>query len=159
MGENSGADTGSDNPASVDSAEEAPYKSLLSRIFGSPDSADSKAVIADSIQRDVASAEAGTREMLVNLRNLNDMRVEDVYVPKADIAAIASDSSFEQVVEGFRTSGMTRLPVYTDTLDTPIGFIHLKESGPPAAVRAAFDADRCAAAKNAGQPDPPGAGD
>ena len=65
--------------------------------------------------------------MLVNLRNLNDMRVEDVYVPKADIAAIASDSSFEQVVEGFRTSGMTRLPVYTDTLDTPIGFIHLKD--------------------------------
>jgi magnesium and cobalt transporter len=99
-------------------------KSLFSRIFGSP---DAEAVADNPSQIEVASADAGAREMLVNLRNLRDMRVEDVYVPKADIAAISDEATLPELVEAFRKSGMTRLPVFTETLDTPVGFIHLKD--------------------------------
>ena len=107
---------------------DAPSKSLFSRIFGSSDAdADTTAVSDNPMQKEVASADAGTREMLVNLRNMRDMRVEDVYVPKADIEAISDEASLAELVEAFRKSGMTRLPVFTETLDTPIGFIHLKD--------------------------------
>ena len=115
---------------SGEDAEEsgAPSKSLFSRIFGSSDAdADTTAVSDNPIQKEVASADAGAREMLVNLRNMRDMRVEDVYVPKADIEAISDEASLAELVEAFRKSGMTRLPVFTETLDTPIGFIHLKD--------------------------------
>lgn len=59
--------------------------------------------------------------------NLRRMRVEDVAVPKADIKALAATMSRGEVVDAFRETGLTRLPVYDGTLDTPIGFLHLKD--------------------------------
>ncbi|MBW4710339.1 hemolysin family protein [Roseobacter sp. YSTF-M11] len=59
--------------------------------------------------------------------NLRRMRVEDVSIPKADITAIPATSSLEEVVSIFKESGLTRLPVYDGTLDTPIGLLHLKD--------------------------------
>ncbi|CUI70546.1 hemolysin family protein [Cognatishimia activa] len=59
--------------------------------------------------------------------NLRRMRVEDVAVPKADIKALAATMSRGEVVDAFRETGFTRLPVYDGTLDTPIGFLHLKD--------------------------------
>lgn len=59
--------------------------------------------------------------------NLRRMRVEDVCVPKADITAIADTTTLEDTVAIFKESGLTRVPVYEGTLDTPIGFLHLKD--------------------------------
>lgn len=114
---------------SDDNESAAPIKSLLSRIFGTSDAepTDEKRSDNELGRKDAASADAGAREMLVNLRNMRDMRVEDVYVPKASIEAIADDATFDEVVAAFRKSGMTRLPVFTNTLDSPKGFIHLKD--------------------------------
>ena len=61
------------------------------------------------------------------LGNLASMRVEDVMLPKAEITSVPVDISKDDLVEVFRTSGNTRLPVYRGTLDTPIGMIHLKD--------------------------------
>ena len=68
-----------------------------------------------------------TQEMLVNLRNLQTLRLDDISVPKADIIALSDEGSFEDVIEVFRTSTFTRVPVYSDTLDNPLGLIHLKD--------------------------------
>ncbi|SLN59329.1 Hemolysin C [Aquimixticola soesokkakensis] len=59
--------------------------------------------------------------------NLRRMSIEDVYIPKADIVAVPSDIKKDDLVQVFRESGMTRLPVYKGTLDTPLGLIHLKD--------------------------------
>ena len=59
--------------------------------------------------------------------NLRRMRVEDVAVPMADITAVADTVSLEELVEVFKESGLTRLPVFEGTLDTPLGFAHLKD--------------------------------
>ena len=61
------------------------------------------------------------------MMNLRRMRVEDVSVPKADITAIPATSTLDEAVAVFKESGLTRLPVYDGTLDTPIGFLHLKD--------------------------------
>ena len=68
-----------------------------------------------------------TQEMLVNLRNLQTLRLDDISVPRADIIALSDEASFEDVIEVFRTSTSTRVPVYSDTLDNPLGLIHLKD--------------------------------
>ena len=68
-----------------------------------------------------------TQEMLVNLRNLQTLRLDDISIPKADIIALSDEASFEDVIEVFRTSTFTRVPVYSDTLDNPLGLIHLKD--------------------------------
>ncbi|WP_300013080.1 hemolysin family protein [uncultured Roseobacter sp.] len=61
------------------------------------------------------------------MMNLRRMRVEDVSVPKADITAIPTTATLDEVVAIFKDSGLTRLPAFEGTLDTPIGLLHLKD--------------------------------
>ncbi|MCK4861585.1 MAG: CBS domain-containing protein, partial [Rhodobacteraceae bacterium] len=65
--------------------------------------------------------------MLLNIRNMHDMRVDDVAIPTADIASVADDATLDEVVAAFRKSTNTRLPVYSETLDNPLGLVHLKD--------------------------------
>ena len=62
-----------------------------------------------------------------SMMNLRKMRVEDVAVPTAEIISVPDTISKEALVEIFRESGLTRIPVYSGTLDTPIGMAHLKD--------------------------------
>ena len=59
--------------------------------------------------------------------NLRRMRVEDVAIPKAEIVAVPDTITKDELVQVFRESGMTRLPVYSGTLDMPVGLAHLKD--------------------------------
>ena len=59
--------------------------------------------------------------------NLRRMRIEDVAIPTADIVAVPNTIAKDDLVQVFRESGFTRIPVYEGTLDTPLGFIHLKD--------------------------------
>ncbi len=61
------------------------------------------------------------------MSNLSRMSLEDVAVPKAEIIAVPDDIKKDDLVDLFRKSGLTRIPVYTETLDTPIGLVHLKD--------------------------------
>ena len=61
------------------------------------------------------------------LMNLRRMRVEDVAVPKAEIKAVPAACSRDELVDIFKETGLTRIPVFEGTLDQPIGFVHLKD--------------------------------
>jgi magnesium and cobalt transporter len=63
----------------------------------------------------------------LGLLNLRRMRVEDVAIPTADIVSVPVDIKRDDLVKVFRDSGLTRLPVYKGTLDSPLGLIHLKD--------------------------------
>ena len=67
------------------------------------------------------------QERTHSLLNLRRMRVEDVAIPKADIVSVPVTITKADLVQVFRESGMTRLPVYQNTLDSPVGMIHLKD--------------------------------
>ena len=67
------------------------------------------------------------REPSPGLSNLRRMRVEDVMIPKVEIVAVPVASTKSELVEVFRDSGLTRLPVYNETLDSPMGMVHLKD--------------------------------
>lgn len=70
------------------------------------------------------SLEVNNQRGMINLRRL---QVEDVAIPKAEIVAVSENTSKEELVKVFRDSGLTRIPVYSGTLDTPIGMAHLKD--------------------------------
>ncbi|KHA53332.1 hemolysin family protein [Sulfitobacter geojensis] len=61
------------------------------------------------------------------MMNLRRMRVDDVSIPKADITAVPVTITMEELVAVFKDSGLTRLPVFDGTLDTPVGMAHLKD--------------------------------
>jgi magnesium and cobalt transporter len=61
------------------------------------------------------------------LRNLRTMRVEDVAIPKSDIVAASVTLDLNDLWTVFRESGLTRLPVFDGTLDTPLGNVNMKD--------------------------------
>ena len=63
----------------------------------------------------------------VDMGNLRRMRVDDVAIPTAEIISVPVDISERELVAIFRQSGFSRLPVFSGTLDTPVGMIHLKD--------------------------------
>lgn len=71
--------------------------------------------------------DTGPQTRLPGLLNLRRLRVEDVAIPKADIVSVPFKIKKDELVKVFRDSGLTRLPVYKDTLDTPVGLVHLKD--------------------------------
>lgn len=64
---------------------------------------------------------------LPGLANLSKLRVSDVATPKAEIIAIERSATLPEIVEVFRDSGYSRIPVYNETLDSPMGLLLLKD--------------------------------
>lgn len=76
---------------------------------------------------DAEEEERHSSRMPPDLLNLSRMRVADVAIPSVEIVSVPIDISWDDLVETFRESGLTRLPVYDGTLDHPKGMIHLKD--------------------------------
>jgi magnesium and cobalt transporter len=116
------AETSDGHPASArvseDGDPDSPARSFFSRLFRRDDTDE---------PTPAGQALAGAREMLVNLRKMRRMQVDDVSVPRADIVAVSEDASLDEVVAVFQASTVSRLPVYRETLDQPMGLVHLKD--------------------------------
>lgn len=67
------------------------------------------------------------REMLTNILNLRDLTAKDLRIPRAEIIAIHHDISLEEIKSVFKSSKVMRLPVYRQTLDDILGYIHLRD--------------------------------
>jgi CBS domain containing-hemolysin-like protein len=72
-------------------------------------------------------AAAATGELVSQARAFQDLRVDDVMKPRADILAIERGSTFAEVVARFVDAEHSRMPVYKETLDEPVGVVHVKD--------------------------------
>lgn len=76
---------------------------------------------------ELADLSVQERAMLTNVLSLRERRVGDVMVPRADIAAVPSDVTLDQLLAEFRKAGHSRLPVFDDSLDDPRGMVHIRD--------------------------------
>jgi CBS domain containing-hemolysin-like protein len=90
--------------------------------------------------------------MLKNILGLRECRIESVMVPRADIVAVQQDIAVGELVMVFAGAAHSRLVVYNDTLDDPIGMVHIRDL-------LAFMAARAAADQAAGEQEQPPAAD
>jgi CBS domain containing-hemolysin-like protein len=65
--------------------------------------------------------------MLKNILGLRERRMQDVMVPRADIVAVQQDISLGELLRIYESAGHSRLVVYNDTLDDPIGMVHIRD--------------------------------
>ncbi len=65
--------------------------------------------------------------MLGNILRLRESRVEDIMLPRADIKAVEIGMSMSELLSVFRASAHSRLPVFRETLDDPVGLVHIKD--------------------------------
>ena len=55
------------------------------------------------------------------------LRVSEVMTPRADIVALEASCPLIEVVQRFVESEHSRMPVYRESLDDPIGVVHIKD--------------------------------
>ena len=86
--------------------------------------------LEDILEEDESAAQELRNEervMLMNVLNLEELRVEDVMVPRADIKAIDADTTVADCARFFGEVAHSRLPVYREVLDDPVGMAHIKD--------------------------------
>ncbi|MEQ1614349.1 MAG: hemolysin family protein [Hyphomicrobiaceae bacterium] len=81
----------------------------------------------NSEQKSPNSFSAEERRMLLRLLRFGTLRVEDVMVPRADIIAADESEPLGEVLRIFQDAGVSRIPVFQETLDDPRGMIHVKD--------------------------------
>ncbi|MFY9757710.1 MAG: hemolysin family protein [Pseudolabrys sp.] len=85
--------------------------------------------------------------MLKNILGLRERRVGDVMVPRADIVAVQQDIKLGDLVRVFEGAAHSRLVVYNDTLDDPVGMVHIRDLIAFMTARAAVDPEKNAKRK------------
>src|SRR5580658_5269029 len=78
---------------------------------------------------------AHERVLIGNILKGHDYTAADVMVPRVDIVALDVETPFSEVVKSVIEQGHSRVPVYRETLDNVIGFIHVKDILLPVAER------------------------
>ncbi|RXE49401.1 HlyC/CorC family transporter [Chromohalobacter israelensis] len=92
---------------------------------------------ADNLTRDELRTvvhEAGTmiprrhQTMLLSILDLENVTVNDIMVPRQEIAGIDLDDDLETILAQIRSSQHTRVPVYKGDINNIIGILHLRNA-------------------------------
>jgi magnesium and cobalt transporter len=110
-------------PGAEDDPTGSGQRGFLSRIINALSSSEPA---PESRQADPAPAAASVPGV-PGIGNLRRLRVDDGAIPKVEITAVPVDIGRQDLVAVFRKHGFSRLPVYDETLDKPLGLVLLKD--------------------------------
>lgn len=71
--------------------------------------------------------ETEEREMIYNVFDFSDALAKDIMIPRINMTTVNVDATYDQILEVFRESMYTRLPVYQEDKDNIIGLINIKD--------------------------------
>ncbi|MFJ5560585.1 hemolysin family protein [Streptomyces sp. NPDC093250] len=71
--------------------------------------------------------EPDTAELFVRTLNLADLTAENVMTPRVQVVALDEQATCEDVANVTRATGLSRFPVYRETLDAVVGTVHIKD--------------------------------
>ena len=106
------------------------YERILSpkehQAWREPDPGD--AAVIEAVQQAPAGAiDATDIKMITNVIQLGDRTVRQVMTPRPDIVAVAADTSLHDALRAAHSHGLSRLPVYADSLDSVLGVLHVRD--------------------------------
>jgi CBS domain containing-hemolysin-like protein len=109
----------------------------LGRVIGLKSSLQHTAVYSEvelrqliDISRESGHLRAEERRLIHRVFEFSDTLVREAMVPRPQIAAISADCSLADIRGAFQQHRYSRLPVYSDSLDNVVGFIHSKDLMP-----------------------------
>lgn len=71
--------------------------------------------------------ESEEKEMIYNVFDFSDAVAKDIMIPRINMVTVNVEASYQEVLEVFRESMYTRLPVYQEDKDNIIGLINIKD--------------------------------
>ena len=105
---------------------------ILRHLLGvSPEEGASDALSTEELRTVVMEAGAMIpkrhQEMLLNLMDLEKVTVEDIMVPRNEIAGIDIEDDWGTISRTLTDSQHTRLPLYRESIDNVIGILHMRD--------------------------------
>jgi Mg2+/Co2+ transporter CorB len=94
-----------------------------------PSSDDDDQLTTDELKTVVVegATSVGERQrMLTRILDLESVTVDDIMVPRAEIAAINIDDALNTIMTTVAASQHTLLPIYKDSFDNVLGILHLR---------------------------------
>ncbi|MFN2576541.1 MAG: hemolysin family protein [Pyrinomonadaceae bacterium] len=79
------------------------------------------------ISRESGHLRAEERRLIHRVFEFSDTLVREAMVPRPAIAALSAECTLTNITEAFQQHRYSRLPVYRESLDNVIGFIHSKD--------------------------------
>ena len=98
--------------------------------------------VADLIdEHDPDGSQVGSdeRNIVSNVLGLSESTVSDVMVPRTDIVALDVGSTLDEVKKTIIEKEHTRTPIFNESLDRVVGFIHIKDVIPLFGSKNKFD--------------------
>jgi magnesium and cobalt transporter len=92
-------------------------------------------IAAPSDEDEESPITAQERVLISNVLKVHDRTAADVMVPRVDVIAFDIERPFSELIKLLIEHGHSRLPVYRETLDGVIGFVHVKDVLAPVADR------------------------
>jgi CBS domain containing-hemolysin-like protein len=105
-------------------------KGWLRQLLGSRSGESMRDELGDLIEEREELAEPidpQERTLIGNILKLHELSAADVMVQRVDIIGLDVETPFPEVVRQFVEQGHSRLPVYRETLDDVVGFVHIKD--------------------------------
>lgn len=105
------------------------WKKLLSKIFKST---DNQAITESELLMFVEEAEQEgainkeDKQLINNVIEFNDIKAIDILTPRVDVVAVSINSTIDEITELFLQTGYSRIPVYKNSIDNMLGFIHIR---------------------------------
>ena len=106
------------------------WKKLMSKVFRPR---DNDGITEEELvgMVDQAETEGGLDEhesdLIRSAIEFNDREVSDLLTPRVDLSAAGEDSTMEDLAALFAGTGYSRIPIYHETIDNIVGFIHEKD--------------------------------
>jgi CBS domain containing-hemolysin-like protein len=72
-------------------------------------------------------ASDGPLDLVDQAQAFKNLIVGDVMTPRADIVAVEISCPFDELLARFLEAEHTRMPIYRETLDDPVGQVHVKD--------------------------------
>jgi magnesium and cobalt transporter len=88
---------------------------------------DDLQVVLDASTPDETGFSTIERTMLRNILGLHERRIADVMIHRADIVAVKQDIALGELMGLFESAAHSRLVVYDETLDDPVGIVHIRD--------------------------------
>jgi CBS domain containing-hemolysin-like protein len=113
------------------------FRHLLRSIWRTRDPREAiDAMIAAPSDHDEESPITPQERVLIgNVLKVHDRNASDVMVPRVDIIAFDIERPFPELIKLLIEHGHSRVPVYRESLDDVIGFVHVKDVLAPVADR------------------------
>jgi CBS domain containing-hemolysin-like protein len=104
------------------------------RLFGLHPTGDHASIYTEDEIRQLISKSHHVNqeeERLINrVFEFSETTVREAMIPRTQMAAITSDCGLKEIAHAFSQHGYSRLPVYRESLDDVVGFIHSKDVMP-----------------------------